>query len=190
MMSADAVPGTVTRLLIEWGQGKEEALPTLMPLVYDELRGLARRYLRREPAANTLQSAALVHEAYFRLVEQKQMSWKNRAQFIGVAAQLMRRILVSRARRQRALKRGAGVSKLSLTDAIDLPKTREVDLVRLDDALQRIEELDPQQARIVELRFFGGLSIEEAAEVLGISSGTVKRGWAMARTWLHRQVTA
>jgi len=189
-MSTAAGPGTVTQLLVEWGNGNREALPALMPLVYDELRSLARRYLRREPAANTLQSSALVHEAYFRLVGQKHMNWKNRAQFIGVSAQLMRRILVSRARRLRALKRGAAVSKLSLSDAIDLPQTREVDLLLLDDALQQLEALDPQQARIVELRFFGGLSIEEAAEVLGVSSGTVKRGWAMAKAWLHRQIIA
>ncbi len=186
-MSA-AAPGPVTRLLVEWGQGRQEALPALMPLVYDELRGLARRYLRREGAANTLQSAGLVHEAYFRLVDQKHMSWKNRAQFVGVAAQLMRRILVDQARRHRAAKRGAAVSKLSLGEAIDLPKTREVDLLLLDDALQSLEKLDPQQGRIVELRFFGGLSIEEVAEVLGVSSGTVKRGWAMAKAWLHHQI--
>src|SRR5712692_3208826 len=188
-MSA-AAPGPVTRLLVEWGQGRQEALSALMPLVYDELRGLARRYLRREGVANTLQSAGLVHEAYFRLVDQKHMSWKNRAQFLGVAAQLMRRILVDRVRRQRAAKRGAAVSKLSLSEAIDLPDTREIDLLLLDGALQSLEKLDAQQARIVELRFFGGLSIEEVAEVLGISSGTVKRGWAMAKAWLHHQISS
>lgn len=184
-----AAPGVVTRLLVEWGQGRQEALPALMPLVYDELRGLARRYLRREGAGSTLQSAGLVHEAYFKLVDQKRMSWKNRAQFIGVAAQLMRCILVDQARRQHAVKRGAAASKLSLSEAIDLPQTREVDLLLLDDALQSLEKLDPQQGRIVELRFFGGLSIEEVAEVLGISTGTVKRGWAMAKAWLHHQIT-
>jgi RNA polymerase sigma factor (TIGR02999 family) len=188
-MSA-AVPDPVIRLLVEWGKGRQEALPALMPLVYDELRGLARRYLRREGAANTLQSAGLVHEAYFKLVDQKHMSWKNRAQFVGVAAELMQRILVDRARRQRAVKRGAAVSKLSLDEAIDVTETREVDLLRLDDALQSLEKLDPQQGRIVELRFFGGLSIEEVAEVLGVSSGTVKRDWAMAKAWLHHQVSS
>src|SRR5215468_7984297 len=140
-----AVPGPVTRLLVEWGQGKEEALPALMPLVYDELRSVARHHLRWERVGDTLQSAALVHEAYFRLVDQKQTTWKNRAQFVGVAAQLMRRILVDRVRRQRALKRGAGVSKLSLTDIPELRATREVDLLDLEDALQTLEALDPQQ---------------------------------------------
>src|SRR5712692_9484996 len=126
-----AAPGPVTRLLVEWGQGKEEALHALMPLVYDELRGLARRYLRRERLPNTLQSAGLVHEAYVKLVDQKHTSWKNRAQFVGVAAQLMRRILVDQARRRHAIKRGAALSTLSLDEAIDLPKAREVDLVAL-----------------------------------------------------------
>jgi RNA polymerase sigma factor (TIGR02999 family) len=185
-----AVPGPVTRLLVEWGQGKEEALRALMPLVYDELRNVARHFLRRDRAGDALQSAALVHEAYFRLVDQKRTSWKNRAQFVGVAAQLMRRILVDRVRRQRTLKRGAGVSKLSLTDITDLSAKREVDLLQLEEALQTLEALDPQQGRIVVLRFFGGLSIDEVAEVLGVSSGTVKRGWAMARAWLHRQIAA
>ena len=183
-----AVPGPVTQLLVQWGQGNKEALPALIPLVYDELRSVARRYLRRERAGDTLQSAALVHEAYFRLVDQKQTSWKNRAHFVGLAAQLMRRILVDRARRRRALKRGAGVSKLSLADVTELRTTRNVDLLQLEEALQTLESLDPQQGRIVELRFFGGLSIDEVAAVLGISSGTVKRGWAMARAWLHRQI--
>jgi RNA polymerase sigma factor (TIGR02999 family) len=187
-MSA-SVPGAVTRLLVQWGEGRQDALPALMPLIYDELRGLARRYLRQEGSANTLRSVELVHEAYFRLVDQKHMSWKNRAQFLGIAAQLMRRILVDRVRRHRALKRGAAASKLSLTDAMDVPETREVHLLLLDDALQSLEQLDPQQGRIVELRFFGGLSIEEVAEVLGVSTGTVKRGWAMARAWLHHQMS-
>jgi len=147
---SDAVPGPVTRLLVQWGEGRQDALPALMPLIYDELRGLARRYVRQEGSANTLRSVELVHEAYFRLVDQRHMSWKNRAQFIGVAAQLMRRILVDRVRRQRALKRGAAASKLSLTDAMDVPETREVDLLQLDDALQSLEQLDPQQGRIGE----------------------------------------
>jgi len=183
-----AAPGPVTRLLVEWGQGKEEALQALMPLVYDELRGLARRYLRRERINNTLQSAGLVHEAYFRLVEQKHASWKNRAQFVGVAAQLMRRILVDQARRHDAAKRGAAISKLSLDEAIDFPEARDVDLLALDDALKGLEKLDPQQSRIVELRFFGGLSVEEVAEVLHVSPRTVKRDWAMSKAWLHQQI--
>jgi RNA polymerase sigma factor (TIGR02999 family) len=183
-----AAHGLVTRLLIEWGQGKGEALQELMPLVYDELRDVARRYLEREPETNTLQSAGLVHETYFRLVDQTRTSWKNRAQFIGVAAQLMRRILVDRARKQDAAKRGGAVSKLSLGEAIGVAETREVDLVSLDDALLSLENLDPQQSRIVELRFFGGLSIDEVAEVLDLSPSTVKRDWAMSRAWLHQQI--
>jgi RNA polymerase sigma factor (TIGR02999 family) len=183
-----AAPGPVTRLLIDWGQGNEDALQKLIPLVYDELRDVARRYLEREPETNTLQSAGLVHETYFRLVDQTRTSWKNRAQFIGVAAQLMRRILVDHARRQDAAKRGGVVSKLSLGEAMGVAETREVDLLSLDDALLSLEKLDPQQSRIVELRFFGGLSIDEVAEVLDLSPSTVKRDWAMSRAWLHQQI--
>jgi RNA polymerase sigma factor (TIGR02999 family) len=188
-MMSTAVPGPVTQLLIEWGQGREEALPALMPLVYDELRGLARRYLRREPATNTLQSAGLVHEAYFKLVDQKRTTWKNRAQFVGIAAQLMRRILVDHARKHDAAKRGAAISKLSLEEAVDFPEARDVNLLSLDDALRSLERLNPQQSRIVELRFFGGLSIEEVAEVLRVSPSTVTRDWAMSKAWLHQQIS-
>ena len=186
-MSA-AAPDPVARLLVEWGQGKEEALQALMPLVYAELCGLARRYLRREPATNTLQSAGLVHEAYCKLVEQKHTTWKNRAQFVGVAAQLMRRILVDRARKHDAAKRGAAISKLSLDEAFDFPEARDRDLLSLDEALRSLERLSPQHSRIVELRFFGGLSIEEVAEVLHVSASTVKRDWAMSKAWLHQQI--
>src|SRR5262249_27413466 len=150
-------------LLVEWGEGNQEALHALMPLVYDELLGLARRYLRRE-AFNSLQSAGLVHEAYFKLVDQKRMSWKNRAQFVGVASQLMRRILVDQARKKQVAKRGAAaVSKLRLDKADGFPASSEVDLLLLDGALKNLEQLHPQQSRIVEMRFFGGLSIEEVA---------------------------
>ncbi|HKD41907.1 MAG TPA: ECF-type sigma factor [Myxococcaceae bacterium] len=187
-MSA-AAPDPVARLLVEWGQGKEEALQALMPLVYAELCGLARRYLRREPATNTLQSAGLVHEAYCKLVEQKHTTWKNRAQFVGVAAQLMRRILVDRARKHDAAKRGAAISKLSLDEAFDFPEARDRDLLSLDEALRSLERLSPQHSRIVELRFFGGLSIEEVAEVLHVSASTVKRDWAMSKAWLHQQIS-
>jgi RNA polymerase sigma factor (TIGR02999 family) len=182
-----AAPGAVTQLLVEWGDGKPEALHALMPLVYDELRGLARRYLRRE-APQSLQSAGLVHEAYFRLVDQNRMSWKNRAQFIGVAAQMMRRILVDHARRRQLAKRAAPVSKLCLDETSGIPERREVDLLLLDGALKNLERLNPQQSRIVELRFFGGLSIEEVAEVLQVSGSTVKRDWAMCRAWLYKQI--
>ncbi len=182
-----AAPGAVTQLLVEWGHGKPEALYALMPLVYHELRGLARRYLRRE-APQSLQSAGLVHEAYFRLVHQNRMSWKNRAQFIGVAAQMMRRILVDHARRRQLAKRAAAVSKLCLDETSGISERREVDLLLLDGALKNLERLNPQQSRIVELRFFGGLSIEEVAEVLQVSGSTVKRDWAMCRAWLYKQI--
>ena len=186
-MSA-AAPGPVTRLLVEWGEGKQEALRALMPLVYDELRGLARRYLRRE-ALDSLQSAGLVHEAYLKLVDQKRMNWKNRAQFVGIAAQLMRRILVDHARKHQVAKRGAAaISKLCLDKAAGFPESGEVDLLLLDDSLKNLEALHPQQSRIVELRFFGGLSIEEVAEVLQVSPSTVKRDWAMSKAWLVQQI--
>jgi len=187
-MSA-AAPGPVTRLLVEWGEGKDEALPALMPLVYKELRVLARRYLRREPATNTLQSAGLVHEAYCKLVDQKRTTWKNRAQFVGVAALMMRRILVDHARKQQVAKRGGAISKLSLEEAVDFPAARDVDLLSLDEAMKSLERLNPQQSRIVELRFFGGLSIEEVAEVLHVSATAVKRDWAMSKAWLHQQIS-
>jgi len=187
-MSA-AAPGPVTQLLVEWGQGREEALQALMPLVYDELRGLARRYLRREPAKESLQSAGLVNEAYCKLVDQKRTTWKNRAQFVGVAAQLMRRILVDHARKHDAAKRGAAISKLSLEEAVDFPERRDVELLALDEALKSLERLNAQQSRIVELRFFGGLSIEEVAEVLHVSVSTVKRDWVMSKAWLHQQIS-
>ena len=187
-MSA-AAPGPVTRLLVEWGEGKDEALPALMPLVYKELRVLARRYLRREPATITLQSAGLVHEAYCKLVNQKHTTWKNRAQFVGVAALMMRRILVDHARKQQVAKRGGAISKLSLEEAVDFPAARDVDLLSLDEAMKSLERLNPQQSRIVELRFFGGLSIEEVAEVLHVSATAVKRDWAMSKAWLHQQIS-
>jgi RNA polymerase sigma factor (TIGR02999 family) len=178
----------VSKLLDDWGQGDQGALEALIPLVYDELRRLARRYLRRERPDHTLQSAALVHEAYLRMVQQEPLQWQNRAHFFGVAAQMMRHILVDHARGRLAAKRGAGAPRLELDDQIALAQKREVDLVALDDALNQLAALDPQQARLVELRFFGGLSIEEASIVLGISPATVKREWAVARAWLQREM--
>ena len=160
-----------------------------MPLVYSELRRLAKAYLRRERSDHTLQSTALVNEAFLRLVNQRNVQWKSRAHFFGIAAQLIRRILVDHARAHQADKRGAGAFKLSLDEAIGVPEKRDLDLVALDDALQRLTELDPQQSRIVELRFFAGLSIEETAEVLGISTATVKREWSTARAWLYRDLS-
>lgn len=181
-------PSQVSKLLVNWRQGDERAREALIPLVYDELRRLARRHLRRERPDHTLQSAALVHEAYLRLIRQDQPQWQNRAHFFGVAAQLMRHILVDHARNRAAAKRGAGAPRLSLDPELALPQTRDVDLVGLDDALNQLAVLDPQQGRVVELRFFGGLSIEETSVVLGISPATVKREWATARAWLQREM--
>ncbi len=178
----------VSKLLVNWGQGDQGAREALIPLVYDELRRLARRYLRRERPDHTLQSAALVNEAYLRLIRQDQPQWQNRAHFFGVAAQLMRHILVDHARNRAAAKRGAGAPRLTLDPDVALPQARDVDLVALDDALNQLAALDPQQSRLVELRFFGGLSIEETSVVLSVSPATVKREWATARAWLQREM--
>jgi RNA polymerase sigma factor (TIGR02999 family) len=178
----------VSQLLVNWGHGDADAREALIPLVYGELRRLARHYLRGERPDHTLQSAALVNEAYLRLVRQEPPQWQNRAHFFGVAAQLMRQILVDHARNRQADKRGAGVPRLTLDPQIALPQKREIDLVALDDALNRLASLDPQQSRLIELRFFGGLSIEETSEVLSISPATVKREWATARAWLQRDM--
>ena len=178
----------VTQLLMRWGGGDERALDQLMPMVYDELRRLAGGYLRREWFNHSLECTALVHEAYLRLVDQTRADWKNRAQFFGVAAQMMRRILVDHARAQKAVKRGSNEPRLSLSQADLIPKQKDVDLLALDDALKTLAALDPQQGRIVELRFFGGLTIEETAEVLRISHATVERDWTVARAWLRREI--
>lgn len=178
----------VSKLLLSWGKGDPGAREALIPLVYDELRRLARRHLRGERPDHTLQSAALVHEAYLRLIRQDQPQWQNRAHFFGVAAQLMRHILVDHARSRAAAKRGAGAPRLTLDADVALPQEREVDLVALDDALKQLAALDEQASRVVELRFFGGLSIEETSVVLGVSPATVKREWATARAWLQREM--
>lgn len=178
----------VSKLLLSWGKGDPGAREALIPLVYDELRRLARRHLRGERPDHTLQSAALVHEAYLRLIRQEQPHWQNRAHFFGVAAQLMRHILVDHARGRAAAKRGAGAPRLSLDADVALPQEREVDVVALDDALKQLAALDEQASRVVELRFFGGLSIEETSVVLGVSPATVKREWATARAWLQREM--
>jgi len=178
----------VSKLLLDWGRGDPNAREEMIPLVYGELRRIARRYLWQERPDHTLQSGALVHEAYLRLVREKSPQWKNRAHFFGVAAQLMRHILVDYARGRLAAKRGAGAPRLALDPKIALPQRREIDVVALDDALTRLAILDPQQSRLVELRFFGGLSIEETAVVLGISPATVKREWSTARAWLQREM--
>jgi RNA polymerase sigma factor (TIGR02999 family) len=180
---------SVTALLRDWRRGDEAALDRLMPLVYDELRQLAGSYLRRERAGHTLQSTALVNEAYVRLVERAAADWQSRAHFFGVAAQLMRQILVDYARTRRAAKRGSGEEKLALDEALDVPQRRPVDLLALDDALKDLERFDPRQSRIVELRYFAGLEIDETAEVLGLSAATVKREWSVAKAWLYRQLS-
>jgi len=179
----------VTELLVRWREGDREALETLMPLVYAELRRLARHYLQQERSDHTLQSTALVHEAYLRLAGQNSPQWQNRAHFFGIAARVMRQILVEYARGHKAAKRGGGSPcTLALDEALEIQQKTNVDVVALDDALDRLSELDPQQSRIVELRFFGGLTIEDTSEVMGISPATVKRDWTSARAWLHREI--
>jgi RNA polymerase sigma factor (TIGR02999 family) len=176
-------------LLIQWSKGDSAALEALVPLVYDELRRLAQLYLSREKPGHTLSSTALVHEAYLRLVKQKDVTWQNRAHFFGVAARMMRRILVDHARRHGYAKRGGGAVTLALDETMAPAPQREVGLVALDDALDTLAKLDERQSRMVELRFFGGLSIEETSEVLGVSAPTVKREWASARAWLFREIS-
>jgi RNA polymerase sigma factor (TIGR02999 family) len=178
----------VTELLVRWRGGDREALDALLPLVYAELRRIANRYLQSERQGHTLQSTALVHEAYVRMIEQDFPQWQNRAHFFAVAAQLMRQILVDHARSHRAGKRGGSVCKLTLEEAGDPAQPSDVDVVALDDALKTLAEMDLQQSRVVELKFFAGLSIDDTAEVLGISSSTVKRDWITARAWLYREL--
>jgi RNA polymerase sigma factor (TIGR02999 family) len=189
-MASGAAPD-VTQLLVNWSRGDQAALDQLMPLVYGELRRLASAYLRRERSNHTLQSTALVHEAFLRMVNQQEVQWKNRAHFYGIAAQMIRRILVDYARSQHAEKRGAGAIKLELDEAMAVPQSSsEVDLLGLSDALDRLAELDERQSRVVELRFFAGLSIEETAEVLHLSPASIKREWQTARAWLFREMSA
>jgi RNA polymerase sigma factor (TIGR02999 family) len=181
--------GSVTKLLHGWRKGDREALDSLLPLVYDELRRVAHHQLQNERPDHTLQSAALVHEAYLRLVGQEAPEWQNRAHFFAVAAQLVRQILVDYARRHRAAKRGGGAWKLSLADAVDLPQPGDVDLIALDDALKTLAQTDPRQCRVIELRFFAGLSVEETSQVLGVAASTVQRDWIAARAWLYREIS-
>jgi RNA polymerase sigma factor (TIGR02999 family) len=179
----------VTQLLQAWSAGQQEALEQLLPLIYDELRRLAAAYLRRERADHTLQPTALVHEAFLRLIEQREVNWQNRTHFFGIAAQAMRRILVDHARAQQAAKRGEGATKLALDEALGVAQEREVDLIALDDALNDLAALDPRKSRLVELRFFGGLSMEETAAALGVSLATAGREWQLAKAWLHQQIS-
>ena len=179
----------VTHLLMAWNDGDEAALNQLMPLVYKELRRLARNRLGRERVGHTLQTTDLVHEAYFRLVDQTRVRWQNRAHFFGIAAQQMRRILVDRARQRRRLKRGAGAQVLTLNEAVVVSPQADVDVIAIDEALTDLAALDQRKARVVELRFFGGLSVEETADFLDVSQITVMREWKMAKAWLHRALS-
>jgi RNA polymerase sigma factor (TIGR02999 family) len=190
--------GEVTQLLLRWRAGEEAALAALLPLVYEELRSMARRHLRHERDSHTLQRTALVHEAFLRMVDQQQVDWESRTQFYGLASQMMRRILVDHARRRAAAKRGDGAPHVDLDavmqeegeDSAPPAQEAEIDFAAVDDALKRLEVLDPQQGKLVELRFFGGLSIKETADIIGVSPATVKREWAIARAWLQREITA
>jgi RNA polymerase sigma-70 factor, ECF subfamily len=178
----------VSGLLRAWSEGDRAALDRLTPIVYDELRRLARRYMRGERTGHSLQTTALVNEAYMRLVDYKSMQWQNRAHFFAVSAQLMRRILVEHARRHN-LKRGAGVQHVSFEDTAEVGSDRAADLGALDDALEALARIDPRKVQVVEMRFFGGLSVEETAEVLKVSPVTVMRDWSTAKAWLYRELT-
>ncbi len=180
----------ITQLLIAWSDGRRDALDNLIPLVYEDLRRLAAGYMHREPAGHSLQPTALVHEAYVRLIDQRQVQWRNRAHFYGVAAQMMRRILVDHARGRLADKRGGGWERVTLVgDEAATVGSGGVDVLALNEALERLAAFDPQQERIVELRYFGGLTIEEAAEVIGISAATVVREWSIAKAWLRANLS-
>jgi RNA polymerase sigma-70 factor, ECF subfamily len=182
------IPGSqdVSQLLADWSNGDQAALDKLLPLVNTELRQLARCYMRRENPGHTLQTSALVNEAYLRLIDQKTVRWQNRAHFFGIAAQLMRRILIDHARSHHYAKRGGGALRVSLDEAAAVTEARAAELLAVDEALEKLTAMDARKGRIVELRFFGGLSLEETAEVLGISSPTVQREWRAAKAWLHR----
>jgi RNA polymerase sigma factor (TIGR02999 family) len=179
----------ITQLLVAWNKGDATALEQLTPLVHTELHRLAKHYMAGERPGHILQTTALVNEAYLRLIDWKNVQWQNRAHFFGLAAQIMRRILVDFARAQRRAKRGGDALRVSLSAAADIPQERSADLVALDDALQELERLDPRQARVVELRFFAGLSLEETAGALKVSIGTVRRDWSLAIAWLYRELS-
>ena len=180
----------VTGLLIEWSNGDQTAYERLVPMVYAELHRLAHHYMNRERVDHTLQTTALVNEAYVRLVDQKRMQWQNRAQFFGICAELMRRILVDYARQQQYQKRGGGAQRVTLEETSQVTEEKTADLVALDEALTRLAKFDPRKALVVELRFFGGLNVDETAEVMGIHSNTVIRDWSAARSWLYKAVTS
>jgi RNA polymerase sigma factor (TIGR02999 family) len=181
-------PGAVTQWLLDWGRNDKRGLDQMLPVLYEELHRLASQYLGREATGHTLQPTALVHEAYLRLVDQRRVDWRNRAQFLGVAANMMRRILVNHARDRAAQKRGGGAAAVSLS-LVDVPSGRpDVELIALEEALQRLTALDDRKTKVVELKFFGGLTIEEIAEVLQVSGATVEREWAFARAWLYNAI--
>jgi RNA polymerase sigma-70 factor, ECF subfamily len=184
----DAAAGDVSMMLRAWSGGDQSALEKLTPFVYDELRRLARRYMRRERPGHSLQTTALANEAWMRLVDYKRMNWQDRAHFFAVSAQLMRRILVEHARRHN-LKRGGGVQHVSLDEAVVMSGERAGDIVALDDAMNALARFDPRKVQVVEMRFFGGLSVEETAEVLKVSPVTVMRDWTAAKAWLHRELS-
>lgn len=183
-------PHQVTQLLKAWSDGDQAARDELMPLVYEELHRLAHRYMDRERAGHTLQTSGLVNEAYLRLIDQSHVAWQNRAHFFGIAAQMMRRILVDYARSRGYAKRGGNARQVSLDDAAIVSEERAADVLALDEALTRLAEIDSRKSQIVELRFFSGMSIEETAEVLAVSPGTVMRDWTLAKAWLRREITA
>jgi RNA polymerase sigma-70 factor, ECF subfamily len=183
------VKGEISEMLKAWSDGDREIADEFMPLVYEELRRQARRFLRKERLNHTLQTTGLVHEAYLRLVDQRDVSWQNRAHFFGIAAEMMRRILVNYALHANREKRGGGVQTIALDDRLQIADAvKDVDLIALDEALTRLTGLDERQARVVELKYFGGLSVEETSEVLGISPATVKREWTMAKAWLRAEL--
>lgn len=188
--SAEQNDHRVTELLLDWSEGDHESRERLMDLVYQELRRIAGAQLRGERRDHTLQATALVNEAYLRLIDQTRVQWRNRAHFFGIAAQLMRRILVDHARRQRAAKRGGGATVLAINEEVAAGIERDFDLVALDDALAQLYAFDARAAQLVELRFFGGLTIEEASEVMKLSPATIKREWRTARAWLHREIVS
>lgn len=181
-----ATQKSITQLLVAWSEGDRAALDELMPLVHAELRRIARNYMRGERKGHTLQTTALINEAYLRLVDQKQVHWQNRAHFLAIASEMMRRILVDYARRRRSQKRGDGGVQVTLSEAAELVNERSPDLVALDEALLSLAKMDERRSKVVELRFFGGLSIEETAEVLNVSTTTVERDWTIAKAWLHK----
>ena len=184
----ESEPHEITKLLKAWSGGDSTALERLMPLVYDHLHRLAHQHMRREQAGHLLQTSALINEAYLRLVDQRELAIQDRAHFFGIAARLMRQILVDEARRRNSAKRGGGTIQVSLTEATSVSQEQAANVVALDDALKRLEAIDARQGEIVELRFFGGLSIEETAEVLKVSPGTVMRDWTFARAWLRNEM--